>query len=193
MIVSRETQQLELYTTMIRKWNSIINLVSAASLDEIESRHLADSRQLVDLSLATSGSWLDLGSGGGLPGLVVAILRPDLKVSLVESDKRKSTFLRSVRRDLSLTNLSVHDERIELLSPQLARNISARALAPLSLLLSYVERHLDPQGTAWLMKGRSWRTEVEEAKKSWYFNLVTHKSSTDPDAAILEITGISHA
>lgn len=192
MNVSRETEALKLYADLIRKWTPRINLVAPSTIDEIETRHIKDSLQLVDAARNSKGSWADLGSGGGLPGLVVAISRPDLAVTLIESDQRKATFLRTVVRELSLSNVTIIAERIEEADRLYAANVSARALAPLPLLVAYVERHIAPDGTAWLMKGRNWESEVEAARKNWNFNLVTHSSDTDSDAAILEITGIRH-
>lgn len=192
-IVSRETAALQEYAAMIRKWNPTINLVAPSTIDQIESRHISDSRQLVEHAYKASGTWLDLGSGGGLPGLVVAILRPDLMVTLLESDQRKCTFLRSVKRDVGLQNITVINKRIEASTPLQADNISARALAPLPLLMSYVHRHLSESGTAWLMKGRSWQSEVSEAEENWKFEYIAHPSHTDPDATVLEITGLRHA
>lgn len=193
MIVSRETERLESFAALVRKWNPAINLISPATVDQIEKRHIADSRQLASLSAGSSGSWADLGSGGGLPGIVIAVLRQDLTVRFVESDKRKCSFLRTVIRELRLENVTVINERIEAAAPLKAHNISARALARLPLLMSYVERHLHPAGTAWLMKGRNWQSEVEEARRVWSFDMMVHRSQTDPDAAILELTGIKNA
>ncbi|KGJ05726.1 16S rRNA m(7)G-527 methyltransferase [Paracoccus halophilus] len=190
--VSRETKALAAYAALLRKWNPAINLVSPKTLDQIETRHVADSRALVAVAADAFGSWLDIGSGGGLPGLVVAIMRPDLTVTLVESDHRKSSFLRTAIRELGLENASVITGRVEHLDALFAANISARALAPLPLLMAYVARHLTASGRAWLMKGRNWRTEVSEARREWNFDLITHPSPTEPDAAILEITGIRH-
>ncbi len=190
--VSRETAALADYAAMLRKWNVAINLVSPTTLDQIESRHIADSRALVDFAADAQGKWVDLGSGGGFPGMVVAICRPDLDVTLIESDQRKCSFLRSVSRELSLKNVSVIPKRIEAVDRLDAANVSARALASLPQLMSYVDRHLSPSGTAWLMKGRNWQDEVAEARREWSFDLKTHSSKTDSDAAILEITGISH-
>lgn len=193
MIVSRETTSgLEGYASLIRKWNPRINLVAASTLDELEQRHIQDCLQLVTISQDVQTNWLDMGSGGGLPGLVVAISRPDLAVTLLESDQRKATFLRTVIRELSLKNSTVVADRIEGAAPLSRQNISARALAPLPLLMSYVHRHLAPAGTAWLMKGRRWQAEVDEARKTWKFDLTAHQSNTDSDAAILEITGIRY-
>ena len=177
---------------MLRKWNPTINLVSPTTLDEIETRHIADSRTLVNLGSAGVGHWVDLGSGGGFPGMVVAICRPDLQVTLIESDRRKASFLRSVIRETGLKNATVIADRIESVDPLNAASVSARALASLPQLMAYVQRHLDPNGRAWLMKGRNWQAEVTAARQSWSFDLIAHPSSTDSEAAILEISGISH-
>jgi len=193
MDVSRETERLAVYAGLLRKWNPTINLISPSTVNQIESRHIADSLHLATVAKAASGSWADLGSGGGLPGLVLAIMRPDLEVSLLESDQRKAAFLRSAIRELGLQRARVLPRRIESLERLAAENISARALAPLPQLMAYVDRHLSPSGTAWLMKGRNWKTEVSQARQDWIFDLKTHPSATDPDAAILEITGIRHA
>lgn len=190
--VSRETELFERYAGLLRKWNPVINLISPATVDELESRHIADSRRLVEVSLNTTGTWVDLGSGGGLPGLVVAISRPDLNVSLVESDQRKASFLRTVIRELSINNAEVIVGRIEKIAKLDAANISARALAPLPQLMAYVSRHLNKSGRAWLMKGKSWQFEVDEARKVWSFDMKAHPSLTEPEAAILEITRIGH-
>ena len=190
--VSRETAALADYAAMLRKWNPAINLVSPTTLDEIETRHIADSRALADLASAARGNWVDLGSGGGFPGMVVAICRPDLHVTLVESDRRKASFLRSVIRETALKNATVIAERIESVDQLNAASVSARALASLPQLMAYVQRHLHPDGKAWLMKGRNWQAEVAQAREIWSFDLIAHPSSTDSEAAILEISGINH-
>ncbi|UFM65862.1 16S rRNA (guanine(527)-N(7))-methyltransferase RsmG [Paracoccus sp. MA] len=191
--VSCETERLAAYAALLRKWNPAINLIAPSTLEQIESRHIADCLQLAEIARKSPGGWVDLGSGGGLPGIVLAIMRPDRPLTLVESDQRKAAFLRNAIRELSLTGANVLTGRIEDLDRLDAANISARALAPLPRLMAYVERHLAPSGTAWLMKGRNWQSEVSEARRDWKFDLTTHPSATDPDAAILEITGIRHA
>lgn len=193
MSVSRETEALQHYAAMLRKWNPAINLIAPSTVADLETRHIADSQRLVDLAAGATGKWADLGSGGGLPGLVLAILRPDLPISLVESDKRKCSFLRSVARETELANVTVVNARIEQAESIKATHLSARALAPLPLLMSYVDRHLDDNGTAWLMKGRNWQAEVDEAQRQWRFDFIAHPSNTDTDAVILELTGICHA
>lgn len=191
--VSRETGLLASYEALLRKWNPTINLVSPLTLEHLEARHIADCAALAQVSRDFGGTWVDLGSGGGLPGLIIAIYRPDMRVTMVESDRRKGSFLRTAIRELGLSNAEVSCERIERLDGLNAANVSARALAPLSQLMSYVVRHMGNGGRAWLMKGRNWRVEVAEARREWRFDMQAHPSATDPDAAILEITGIRHA
>ena len=193
MNVSRETQLLNEFAGLVRKWNPAINLVAPSTLADVESRHIADGQQLADISGSATGSWLDLGSGGGFPGLVMAVMREDLALTLLESDKRKSAFLKTCIRELGLKNVTVVSERIEEAEPMAAKNISARALASLPKLLGYAHHHLATDGTAWLMKGKNWRTEVEEARKTWQFTLNLHPSATEAGAAILEITDLCHA
>ncbi|KRW96983.1 16S rRNA (guanine(527)-N(7))-methyltransferase RsmG [Paracoccus sp. MKU1] len=193
MSVSRETERLAAYAGLLRKWNPAINLIAPSTIAQIEARHIADSLHLAEIAETAEDNWVDLGSGGGLPGIVVAIMRPDLDLTLVESDRRKAAFLRNALRELALPRAKVLCNRIETLDRLDAANISARALAPLPQLMAYVERHLSPSGTAWLMKGRNWQAEVSQARDDWKFDLKTHQSATDPDAAILEITGIRHA
>ncbi len=112
---------------------------------------------------------------------------------MVESDKRKGSFLRAAIRELGLKNAEIVSQRIEDLDGLKAANVSARALAPLPQLMAYVVRHLGDGGRAWLMKGRNWQAELSEARRDWIFDLKTHPSATDADAAILEITRIGHA
>lgn len=193
--VSRETEdQLRRFEGLVRKWNPAINLVSKASLDDLWARHILDSAQLYGL-VRPHGHWLDLGSGGGFPGLVIAILAQgagdNLRLTLVESDQRKATFLREVTRELSLP-VTVRTDRIEHCPPQSADILSARALAPLATLLGYAARHLAENGAAIFPKGASWQQEVEAAHKDWHFDLHTTSSATDPDGAVLTVKAISH-
>ena len=131
-----------------------------------------------------------------MPGLVVAIAakerQPDLKTTLVESDKRKSAFCRSAARLLGL-NVKVLDKRIEAADPLMADIVSCRALAPLDVLLGYIDRHLAPDGTAIILKGENWEAEVTEALASWRFTVEKIPSRTNPAAAILKIGDIARA
>lgn len=189
--VSRETcGRLELYESLLRKWNPAINLVSRATLGEIWTRHFADSAQLLFCAPETARHWVDLGSGGGFPGLVVAILarelRPGLSVTLVESDLRKCTFLREVARQTG-TPVTVLAERAESLPPLDSDIVSARALAPLRDLIRLAERHLKPGGTALFPKGASHDAELSDALETFRFTFQKRASQTDPQAVILAI------
>ncbi|WP_126975243.1 16S rRNA (guanine(527)-N(7))-methyltransferase RsmG [Frigidibacter oleivorans] len=194
--VSRETRdRLETYESLLRKWNPAINLVAKSTLGDLWTRHFRDSAQLFDLCPAGATRWADLGSGGGFPGLVVAILAaeraPGLAVTLVESDVRKAAFLSTVARETGL-NVRVLADRIEAVAPLSADVLSARALAPLPQLLAFAERHLAPGGRALLPKGANHAAEIAEALASWRFDLQKHPSQTDSQAVILEVTGVAH-
>lgn len=194
--VSRETSdRLAQYEALVRKWNPRINLIARSTIDQIQDRHIRDSAQLAHLAALAEGHWLDLGSGGGFPGLVAAILNADRPISfgLVESDQRKATFLRTCVRELGLPRVTVHAMRIESLEPAAADIVSARALAPLADLMSYVSRHLTPGGAAWLLKGENWQAELAEAQRAWRFQHQAVPSQTHEHAAILRITDLSHA
>ncbi|WP_022708051.1 16S rRNA (guanine(527)-N(7))-methyltransferase RsmG [Paracoccus zeaxanthinifaciens] len=194
--VSRETQErLSAYANLVRKWNPKINLVAPSTLDDLEDRHIADCMQLTAAVVDPKGKWVDIGSGGGFPGIVVAAAfqECDLKIVLIESDQRKSTFLRTAIRELSLARTSVLTDRIEVARPQNADHLSARALAALPELLGYCELHLETEGTAYFMKGRTWPEEVALAKRDWRFSVDAIPSITDQEAAILRISEVSHA
>ncbi|WP_051059637.1 16S rRNA (guanine(527)-N(7))-methyltransferase RsmG [Limimaricola hongkongensis] len=197
MDVSRETRErLSDFAALVRKWSPAINLVSKSDLPHIESRHIADSLQLAPYIPQTSGIWADFGSGGGFPGIVAAIVAsetaPDLRFHLVESDQRKSTFLRTAARELSL-NVTVHSERIETLAPLSADIISARALAPLNMLLGYAARHLSTGGSCLFLKGQMHEAEIETAREHWRFDCDSQVSRTDPDARLLLVSHLHHA
>jgi 16S rRNA (guanine527-N7)-methyltransferase len=192
--VSRETlDTLKAFENQVRRWNAAINLVSKNSLDDLWSRHIADSAQIFRACPTIATTWVDLGSGGGFPGLVVAILareaKPELNVTLVEADVRKATFLRQASQALGL-NVTVLSARIESLSPQKADVLSARALASLSELLSYAESHLQPDGTAIFPKGARYAEELAQAREAWDFDVEAIPSASDKDAAVLVVRNI---
>lgn len=191
--VSRETfSKLEAFADLVRKWNPKINLVSKNSLDDLWQRHILDSVQVFELAEG-EGHWVDLGSGGGFPGIVVAILNQEaqtFQVTMVESDHRKCAFLRTAIRELSLTAL-VKTERIEQLDGLEADILSARALADLTQLLDFTELHLNPDGIVLFPKGQNWQSEDSDAKKVWTYALEAIESKTNPAAAILKIKDIA--
>lgn len=189
--VSRETtERLQTHVALLEQWNPRINLVAKTTIQDVWSRHVADSAQLWRLRPGAAGLWLDLGSGAGFPGLVIATLaaelEPDLRVALVESDQRKAAFLSTVVRKTGL-RVDVRPERIEHLPPMRADVVSARALAPLSSLLEMLDLHRRPGGIGLFPKGASVHKEIAEAAARWRFDHVIHRSLTDPQAAIVEI------
>lgn len=194
--VSRETlERFQTYEKALLKWNPKINLVSKSTLEDLWERHFLDSAQVFDL--APNGThWADLGTGGGFPGVVVAILaaekRPELKVTCVESDVRKATFLRTVLRETGVVG-EVISERIEAIRPLEADVVSARALAPLRLLLQFAERHLKSGGVALFPKGADHEKELEEALETWSFQVDKTISQTNPEAVILKLGDIERA
>ena len=194
--VSRETaDRLDRFAELLRKWQGADNLVASATLPTVWHRHVADSAQLVKL-FPDARIWLDLGSGAGFPGLVVAILLRESAgalVHLVESNSRKCAFLRQVIRDTEAP-AKVHSGRIESVLGAWSEPvdmISARALAPLDRLFSLAEPVFAAGAHGAFHKGQDFEREIEETTKSWECDLVKHKSLTDERGAILEIRRIA--
>lgn len=193
--VSRETiERLEEFHSLLGKWNKVINLVSRASFEQSWHRHFADSAQLWDLREKEAQNWLDIGSGGGFPGLVLAILAletaPALKFTFIESDQRKCAFLLNVCHALSL-NVSVLSQRIEKTDPQVFDMISARALASIDELLNIVEKFTGENTVCLFPKGSICDSELTEARKIWHIETQEIPSMTDRNAVILRIESFS--
>jgi 16S rRNA (guanine527-N7)-methyltransferase len=192
--VSRETKErLALLERELRRWQAIKNLVGPATLDHIWDRHIVDSLQLLELAPAAR-TWLDLGSGAGFPGLVLAIagFERGLKVDLVESNSRKCAFLRHIAR-LTGVNAAVHEARLEAVIPSFVGKtdvVSARALASLAQLLKWTGPLLKTGTMGLFPKGRDVESELTEARKSWTFGVEILPSRTDSEARILRITSI---
>lgn len=194
--VSRETlDALRIFQNLVEKWNPAINLISKADVSDLWDRHIVDSAQVFAQLPPMARRWCDLGSGGGFPALVVAIISkekaPDLEVVLIEADKRKSVFLREVVRVLGL-RARVEAHRIDEVEPQLADVVSARALASVSVLCQFAESHLKQNGIAVFLKGVTASAEIDEARRSWNFDLATVPSVTDSGASILILKEIRH-
>lgn len=192
--VSRETlDDLQRYAELLAQWTKQINLISPKSVAQLWHRHFLDSAQLLRISPSLLNTWVDLGSGGGFPGLVVAIMaretNPALRVTLIESDQRKAAFLRTVVRELGLAT-EVLADRIESAERQGADVVSARALAPLADLLGFADRHLDPAGRAFFLKGQKVADEIKDALDHWRFDCKTFPSETDEEAVVLSIGDI---
>lgn len=192
--VSRETfLRLKEYEKLLFKWNAKINLVSKSTLDNFWNRHVLDSAQFLSSVGEKAGKWVDLGSGGGLPGLVVAILSEEIepvnKLFLVEADVRKAVFLKTVCRELGL-KVEVYNNRIEELPPMSANIVSARALAPLKTLCLYAKNNLEKDGEAVFAKGENWKAELVEAQKKWIFSYEAVKSTLHEGSVVLVLRGI---
>lgn len=194
--VSRETlERLRCFEALLRKWTPKINLVAKSTLDHVWSRHIADSIQVFRAGPAAP-TWADLGTGGGMPGAVVALVAhaeaPDMRVTLIESDQRKCAFLRTVARETGVA-FRVLSERIEVADPQTAHRVSARALADLKTLLGFADRHLHKDGVALFQKGANWQNELQDARRQWRFECERITSLTEDKAVILKIKGIERA
>jgi 16S rRNA (guanine527-N7)-methyltransferase len=198
--VSRETfERLKAFETLFRDWNSRMNLASASSLGHLWDRHILDSVQLAGLA-PMRGTWLDLGSGGGFPGIVLAILMRKNSageeaghVHLVESIGKKAAFLRAAILETGGCG-TVHAVRAESASQLQLRPefITARALAPLPVLLKLTLPWLKSGSKGLFHKGRRHREEISAAHGEWRFDLLEHQSRTDADSVILEISNVSH-
>lgn len=201
--VSRETlQRLALYLELLQQWQPRINLVSESTLADPWRRHLLDSAQLrphlppylpqsVGLNSPSGpppGPLVDLGSGAGFPAMVLAILG-EPGVVLVESDVRKSAFLREVAARTG-TAVTIQAKRAEALTLPAARAVTARGFAPLVRLLPAAVRFLALDGVAVLLKGKRHQDEVTEARKDWQFAVHSSPSRSDPDGVILHLSEI---
>jgi 16S rRNA (guanine527-N7)-methyltransferase len=158
--------KLEIYQSLLIKWQKTLNLVGPSTLGQLWRRHFMDSVQLLPLA-GHWEEWVDIGSGAGFPGMVVAIMASGRNVHLIESDKRKASFLREVSRETS-TKVFVHVGRIEHILPELASQvrldiISARALAPMCDLLRYAEPVLRRGGRGLFLKGKELSLELTDA------------------------------
>ena len=188
--VSRETlARLEVYAALLVKWQKAINLVAPASLAHLWHRHILDSGQLVRWG-PLDALWLDLGSGAGFPGLVLAIMGVR-EVRLVESDARKCAFLREAARITSAPAQIIH-ARIAEVPPFAVDVVTARALAPLAKLLGFAAPFLAPQSVALFPKGQDVAAELTEAHRSWRMRVERHPSLTDERASILRLSEVEH-
>lgn len=209
--VSRETDGdlltiFDSYATLLAKWQARINLVGPATLPDLWRRHFLDSAQLAPLIPAPlipgpladgrPRTLTDLGSGAGFPGLVLAILRPDLRVTLVESDGRKAAFLAEAARATlgadAKDRVTVLRARAEQIDPAPKADIvTARALAPLARLLALAEPCLSDGTLCLFLKGAEAAAELTEARKGWTMAASEHPSLTEPRATILELRHVS--
>jgi 16S rRNA (guanine527-N7)-methyltransferase len=194
--VSREThERLDKFASLFLKWAKKINLVAPSTKDQLWTRHIADSLQLRNI-VSEPVKWIDLGSGGGFPGIVTAILlaeKGDGWVDMVESNHKKCGFLRMALIETggrgAVHPLRIEDAQEKLSAPDV---ISARALADLQQLLTFSEPWALKNSRMKMLfhKGRDYLAEIEKARGGWSFDLVIHESVVEADSVILEITSL---
>ena len=194
--VSREThERLQLFAELFTKWARAINLVAPSTMDDMWSRHIADSAQIFQISPRPQ-TWVDLGSGGGFPGVITAIFLAEQRagwVHLVESNNKKAAFLRTVLRETGARG-EVHAIRIEdaPATVPVCDAISARALADLEKLIEFASPWMvgKENNRAFFHKGRDYQREIRKAHGRWSFDLVEHNSAVERDSVILEISNL---
>jgi 16S rRNA (guanine527-N7)-methyltransferase len=190
--VSRETlDRLELHLDLLRHWQRRINLVGSRTLEDPWRRHMLDSAQLLRLLPRFGGPLVDLGSGAGFPGLVLAACGIR-EVHLIESDGRKAQFLREVARRTGV-EVEVHACRIEELGGFPAAVVTARALAPLARLLGLAERFIGQGSLCLFLKGAGVGRELTDAARSWHMEPEILTSLSDSSGAVLKLRGVSRA
>ena len=182
--VSRETlERLEAYAALLVDWSSRINLVGRSTLSDLWRRHFLDSAQLLPMIPRGARSLVDLGSGAGFPGLVLAILGMP-GVELIEADRRKAIFLREAAR-ITGTKMTLRACRIEAVAPHAVDVVTARGCAPLDRLLPLAARFISPQTTCLFLKGVHAEQELTAASKAWTMTVSLHPSRSDPGGTVL--------
>lgn len=190
--VSRETlARLQTYVDLLQRWQKAINLVSRGSLTDVWRRHVWDSAQLMPHIPDPAAPILDIGSGAGFPGLILAILGAE-NVTLVDSDARKGTFLREVARQTGAP-ATVLTGRVEAMADEIERPavITARAVASLPLLLETIKLYIRPSTVCFFHKGQQADAEIEAAQKDWRFTVSRIPSQTDASGVILRLEDIA--
>lgn len=192
--VSRETYtDLETFQSMVLEWNNKFNLISKSSAEDIWNRHILDSLQLLKFINNKAENLYDFGSGAGFPGMVLAIalkdIFPNLKVSLMESIRKKTIFLNEVKTKLNL-DVDIYNERVENLKLTKADIITSRAMASLEKLLNYAYPFCKKETELLFLKGKTWEDEIKTALIKWKFDYEAFESITDKDGKILFIKNI---
>ena len=191
--VPRETEdKLRAFVELLLRWNRRVNLVSAKSAEDLWRRHVLDCLQLLTHLPPGSGTVLDIGSGAGFPGMVLAVAT-DREVTLVEADKRKAAFLVEAAARLGLDKVRVRAERVEGAVLPKTSLLTARALAPLPMLLRHAHALLSPGGVALFPKGRTAEEELTAASRDWIIRVERFPSRTDPSSTILRLSEIRPA
>ncbi len=195
--VSRETMdRLQILVDMLVKWNRSAGLVADATLEEVWERHILDSYQLLDHFPFGIRKVVDIGTGGGFPGLVLAIAtanrHPHAKFVLVDSNGRKCEFLREVCRQTGI-DAEIVQSRAEQLAPQKADVMTARALARLDKLLELAQRHTKRNGMCLFLKGKNWSDEITAATSRWKFQFMRQQSRSNEDGQVLLVRKVQSA
>jgi 16S rRNA (guanine527-N7)-methyltransferase len=183
--------RLEIYANLLEKWQRTVNLVGKSTLDDLWVRHFADSLQVSE-AVPEARRWLDLGSGAGFPGLVTAIKyagEPDTRVHLIESDQRKCAFLQTVARETSAPAI-IHCGRLEEILPAFDETIdavSARALAPLEILLGFAEKFIEKGAVGVFSKGKQFEAELTASLTAGKYFITTLESQTCSTARLVLI------
>jgi len=192
--VARETLRvLTIFVDLLTYWNQRVNLVAPSTLPDVWRRHVLDSAQLVPLIPPEAKTIVDLGSGAGFPGMVIAIMladRPGLTVHLVESTQKKCRFLEAVAAATGAP-AKVHWTRAEQLTGLKADVITARAVAPLDRLFALAHPFFKPATVGLFLKGRSLNDELTGATKSWRLESTPIPSRSDPSGVVLRVTGLT--
>ena len=192
--VSRETLNgFYEYETLLSKWNEKINLVSKNTLVDIWERHFLDSGQIIKHVEVSGKRWVDVGSGAGFPGLVVALLLRDRKIDcdlvLVEKNPKKGFFLNEVIRKLNLS-VEVVNDNIDNLEPLNADILSARAFSELNNLMEIAFRHRKKEGICLFLKGENYRIELDKTLNYWFFDYDIVDSLSSSSGKIIRVKKI---
>lgn len=190
MIVSRETRErLDIFVAELKRWQPAVNLVSPATLAEVWTRHVEDCWQLAEVE-PDAMTWLDVGSGAGLPGLVIAASERLPYVTMVERDRRKCAFLRHASHRMAVA-ARILEGRVEEVEPAGGiAVVTARGLAPLTRLLQLTHPVMLEGAVGLFPKGRSFAAELTEARESWTFTADVLPSRTDSESRILRISEV---
>jgi 16S rRNA (guanine527-N7)-methyltransferase len=181
--------RLEAYAELLTRWSARINLVGRDTIADLWRRHILDSAQLLPCVPAAARRMMDLGSGAGLPGLVLAILGVP-GVELVEADSRKCAFLREAAR-ITDTAMTLRPCRIEAVLPHPVDVVTARACAPLDRLLGLAEPFVAPDSECLFLKGERVEEELTLARKRWTMTASLHKSCSDPRGVVLRLQQVA--
>lgn len=184
-------ERLRGYAALLLEEADRQNLISAASRDQLWARHIVDSAQLLPMAQGAEGLWVDLGTGAGLPGIVIACLR-SAPMLMIEARPLRVAFLQRCIDVLGLTHAQVHGDKVERVQlDEPAAVISARAFAPMDRLLASAA-HFTDSSTIWLLpKGRNAQNELDIAQRDWQASFHVEQSITDPESAIVTLTALS--